>query len=66
MYDDLPFDLVKLCMSNQRVKINWVTGENTKSMKKVYPILQYLNDDDIIIICDDDLDIPNNFIQVRV
>lgn len=53
-------------MSNPKVKLNWVTGENTKSMKKVYPILPFLEDNDMIILCDDDFDIPNNFIKVRV
>ena len=60
MYDDLPYDLVKLCMSNQRVKLNWVTGENTKSMKKVYPILQYLNDDDIKRMLEEQIDKDDN------
>lgn len=63
---DLPEDLMKLCMTNQQVKLNWVSGPNTKSMKKVYPILPFLEDDDMIILCDDDFDIPQNFIQARV
>lgn len=62
LLDDLPQDLVKLCMSNPNVKLNWVTGKNTKSMKKVYPILPYLEDEDMIVLCDDDFDIPENFI----
>lgn len=62
LHADLPQDLVKLCMSNQRVKLNWVLGPNTKSMKKVYPILPFLEDEDMIILCDDDFDIPRNFI----
>lgn len=64
--DDLPPELVNLCISNPRVRLNWVPGKNTKSMKKVYPILPYLEDDDMIVLCDDDFDIPENFIQVRV
>ena len=63
---DLPHDLVKLCMSNNSVKINWVTGSNTKTMRKVFPILQYLNDDDIIIYIDDDILYPSDYIKSRI
>lgn len=35
-------------------------------MKKVFPILKYLDDDDMIINCDDDFIIPQDFIQIRV
>lgn len=64
--NELPWDLVNFVRDNDCVHINWVDGENTKSMKKVYPILDLIDDDDMIIICDDDLDIPQNFIQLRV
>ena len=63
---DLPRDLVELSLKNPIVKIHWVPGPNTKSMKKVFPILKYLDDNDMIITCDDDMDIPNNFVKVRV
>ena len=62
---DLPKDLVDYFNSDERLIINWVDGENTKSMKKVFPILQYLNDDDIIINIDDDALLPKDFIQSR-
>lgn len=61
---DLPTELVKLTKS-KRVALNWV-DENTKTMKKVFPILKYLNDDDIILLCDDDMDFPTNFIEIRL
>lgn len=64
--EDLPRDLVHLCMTNSKVKLNWVPGPNTKSMKKVFPILPYLDDEDMIITCDDDLVVPNDLIEVRV
>ena len=46
---DIPKDLVEYFESDNRLIINWVEGENTKTMKKVFPVLQYLEDDDIII-----------------
>ena len=63
---DLPNDLVELSKSNDRVIINWVKGENTKTMKKVFPILKYLDDDDIIITCDDDMLFPPDLIESRL
>ncbi len=62
---ELPKDLVELSKMNDAFIINWVK-ENTKSMKKVLPVLQYLNDDDIIINCDDDMDFPEDFIECRL
>ncbi len=62
---ELPEDLVEYFNSDDRLIINWVDGENTKSMKKVFPILEYLDDDDIIINIDDDALFPNSFIESR-
>ena len=36
---ELPKDLVDYFQSDERLIINWVEGENTKSMKKIFPIL---------------------------
>ena len=47
--DELPDDLMSLCMLNPTVKLNWVSGTNAKSMKKIFPILKYVSDNDIII-----------------
>lgn len=63
---ELPKDLVDYFNSDDRLIINWVDGENTKSMKKVFPILKYLADDDIIIDADDDILFPKDLIECRI
>lgn len=63
---ELPKDLVEYFESDDRLILNWVDGENTKTMKKVFPILQYLNDDDIIITADDDILFPKDLIESRI
>ena len=63
---DIPKDLVEYFESDDRLIINWVEGENTKTMKKVFPVLQYLEDDDIIIPMDDDIMYPLEYIDKRV
>ena len=62
----LPKDLLDYFNSDERLIINWVDGENTKSMKKVFPILKYLKDDDIIIDADDDILFPSDLIESRL
>lgn len=52
--------------NDSRVRINWVPGPNTKTMKKVFPILPLLNDNDIIIYIDDDIIVPPNMVECRV
>lgn len=63
---DLPKDLVELFNSDDRLIINWVEGENTKSMKKMFPILQYLDNEDIIMEMDDDFLAPKDLIECRL
>lgn len=63
---ELPMDLTDYFKSDYRLIINWVDGPNTKSMKKIFPILKYLNDDDIIIDADDDILFPKDLIESRV
>ena len=63
---ELPKDLVDYFNSDPTPIINWVSGPNTKSMKKVFPILEYLQDDDIIIDADDDILFPNDLIVSRL
>ena len=62
----LPKDLVDYFKSDDRLIINWVTGPNTKAMKKIFPILDYLQDDDIIIDADDDILFPKDLIESRI
>ena len=62
----LPKDLVEYFNSDERLIINWIDGENTKSMKKVFPILEYLEDNDIIIDADDDILFPSDLIESRL
>ena len=63
---NLPKDLVDYFESDDRLIINWVSGPNTKAMKKVFPILNYLKDDDIIIDADDDILFPQDLIESRL
>jgi hypothetical protein len=63
---DLPKDLVNYFNSDDMLIINWVEGENTKCMKKVFPVLQYLEDDDISIPMDDDIMYPLDYVEKRV
>ena len=52
-------------MTSNLVILNWVE-ENNKSFKKVFPILPYLEEDDIIIDIDDDMLLPSDFIEARM
>ena len=63
---DLPKDLVDYFNSNENTIFNWVEGENTKCMKKVFPVLKYLDDNDIIIPVDDDIMYPLDYVEKRV
>lgn len=62
MLNDLPKELVDYSYNNNLI-INWVYGKNTKVFKKVFPILEYLSNDDLIIQIDDDILYPNDCIQ---
>lgn len=63
---DLPDDLMSLVNTFYKIiHINWVEN-NTKTMKKIFPILKYLKDDDIIINMDDDMLLPNGAIESRL
>lgn len=63
---DLPKDLVDFFNDNDKLIFNWVEGENTKTMKKIFPALKYLDDDDIIINSDDDILFPKDLIECRL
>lgn len=62
----LPQDLINYFNRDKRLIINWVDGPNTKTMKKIFPILKYLKDDDIIIDADDDILFPKDLIESRI
>lgn len=61
----LPHDLYRLIMTSNKVILNWVE-DNYKSMKKLFPVLPYLEDEDVIIDIDDDMILPKDFIESRV
>ena len=63
---DLPADLLTFINKYPFIKINWVDGPNTRPFKKIFPILRFLNDDDIIINIDDDMILPKTFIESRL
>lgn len=63
---DLPLDLTLFNNVNQKLYINWVDGPNTRTFKKIVPILQYLNSDDLIISADDDFTFPRDLIESRL
>ena len=62
---DLPTNLHRLIMTSNKVILNWVE-DNYKSMKKLFPVLPYLEDEDVIIDIDDDMILPKDFIESRV
>lgn len=63
---DLPAELTRLFDSDCRLIINLVPGPNTKSFKKLSPILKYIDDDDIILEADDDFTFPEDLIECRL
>lgn len=63
----LPKDLEDyINKSKGKIILNWVEGPNTKPFKKIFPILKYLQDDDIILNVDDDRVPDSRFIENRV
>ena len=56
----------ELVLHNPLITLNWVEGKNTKPFKKIFPILKYCNDNDIIINIDDDMLLPSTFIESRI
>lgn len=64
--NDLPNDLLELNNKEKTFIINWVDGPNTKTFKKVFPILKYLNDNDLVFWSDDDIILPKDTLKSRV
>lgn len=63
---DIPQQLLEQEKKYDNFEINWVEGENTKCVKKIFPILNKLNDNDIIINTDDDIIFPPTLIESRI
>ena len=63
---DIPEAIVNYEKNHRNFVINWVDGPNTKSFKKMFPILKYCRYNDIIITVDDDIILPNDFVESRV
>lgn len=64
--NDIPRVLIDYERSHSNFIINWVDGPNTKCFKKLFPILKYCRYNDIIIIVDDDMVLPDDFVESRV
>lgn len=64
--DELPKELLEMTRKYKNFRINWVPGPNTKSMKKIFPILPLLDDDDVILFIDDDQLIPSDLLKCRI
>lgn len=62
----IPDTLLKLEKEYPNFIINWVIGPNTKSMKKIFPILSKLKDSDLILDMDDDIILPSDVIEKRL
>lgn len=66
-HDDLPVDLQLFIKANSsKMTINWIDGPNTRTFKKLVPVLQYISDDDLIITADDDFVFPVDLIESRL
>ena len=58
----LPDEILELEQSEERFKINWIDGPNTKTFKKLIPTLEMFPDD-IVISIDDDIYYPKKFVS---
>lgn len=61
---NLPEDLATLARE-RKCRIIWVMW-NDKAFKKVFPVLHLLEDDDLIMTCDDDIIAPSDLLASRV
>lgn len=61
----IPQELFDLEKENENFTIHWVK-ENTKTMKKVFPVLPFIDDDDLIFLMDDDFLPHNDIIESRL
>ena len=63
---DIPKEILNYEKNHTNFIVNWVDGPNTKPFKKIFPILKYCRYNDIIISVDDDMILPDDFVQSRV
>lgn len=63
---DIPKEILDYEHDHPNFLVNWVAGPNTKPFKKVFPILKYCRYNDIIICVDDDMILPDDFVQSRL
>lgn len=63
---DIPKVILDYEKNNINFIVNWVDGPNTKPFKKIFPILKYCRYNDIIISVDDDMILPDDFVQSRL
>lgn len=61
----LPGEIIDLEQDEEKFKINWIDGPNTKTFKKVIPTLEMFPND-IVISIDDDIYYPKNFLSELV
>lgn len=57
-------DFLNNC-NDHRLRLNWI-GSDLKTMKKVFPVLPYLSDEDLIITVDDDVIFDEKFVELRM
>jgi len=60
----LPSDIMTLAESS-KLKVVWTT-KNTKTMKKLFHALQYMDGGDLCLLVDDDMFVPHDFIEARL
>lgn len=63
---DIPKVILDYEKNNINFIVNWVDGPNIKPFKKIFPILKYCRYNDIIISVDDDMILPDDFVQSRL
>lgn len=66
MNEEIPQEIIEYEKKNDNFKINWVDGPNTRTFKKVFPILKFCKNNDIIITMDDDIILNPEFVKSRV
>lgn len=63
--DDLPPLLRRDVVGVGSLHLNWVDVD-TRIMKKVIPVLQFMEDDDLVLPVDDDILYPSDYVESRL